>query len=199
MSTHSKTQEEALSLRQILLENKKELLFLFFLAIFAATLASFWNTQKKESPEAQQQAIRVLTMDEVKIDDYEKDRKRWRILGEQAIVFADSRNTLIKKVEILIYSPEAYPELVVDLRITADQGLLEGENRKVILTGNVQSTRGKDFQLNTDKAIYNYQTGLLQLPESVQIHQGKSTVFGENLIYTLKDKKMKLQRVTLMQ
>jgi len=138
-------------------------------------------------------------MDQVEIDEYEEERKRWKLFGDHAEVLEAKENIILKDVKILIYDPKSHPELVVDTQITAQQGILEGKIKKVTLLGNVIAKKGDSMQMNSEKAVFDYQKDILFLPEKVIIHKEGNTLWGNALIYTLRDKRIRMNEVTLMQ
>ena len=199
MPEPSETLQETHPYHVILWENKKEILFLITLVCLSIYFLKIWIGEK-EVVKAPQQAIRILTMENVEIEDYDKERKRWKIYGSHARAVEESKNILIREVEILIYTPDSpVQDPVVDIRVTARQGLIEGNNQKVILKGEVITHRGDNLQLNTEKAIYDYKNQVLYLPEKVVVHRDEHTLWGEDLTYTLGTKQLVLKKVTLMQ
>lgn len=192
---NSVSTQEAHPYYLVLWDNKKEILLLIILGTVLAYTYYSWQ-DKKPVVDVPVETSKVLTLRQVEVNDFQNEKKRWKIIGSKALVTEDTKNVLLNDIKILIYTPES--NSIIDLQITAKSSLIDWGLQQVVLTENVKVEKGSSMHLNAEKAIYNYKSGNLTLPGSVDYHHGEDTVLGQNLRYNVHEKVLNLQKVTFL-
>jgi len=149
-------------------DNRKELAVLLLLGALAGAAYYFFSfslpTQIKPFEEKG-----VLDLYQITVNDYQKERKKWKLIGQRALISEKSKRMRIEQVKIWVYAQDnstvkssADPAETannspqkVDLVITADQGLIERRDNRVTLSGNVVLLRDDGSEVFTETAIYD--------------------------------------------
>lgn len=171
----------------------------FLLVVLGGLFSYFYSLILQEEPPAPlAETVYVLQAHQVEIEDYWRDRKRWKILGQKALVTKNHRIVFLEEVKIWVYRPPPSP-LQADVVVTAKQGIINWEAKTVTLITDVKMTRGAEMEVNAQQAIYHYQTGILHIPDEVDMHYLQDSVFGEALTYDVHQEKMELHRAKWLQ
>jgi type II secretory pathway pseudopilin PulG len=120
-------------------ENRWELLTLLVLAGLLSGGAVYYTQQSNLSPVIREERG-ALKLEQVVIDDYRLDLKRWRMRGERAIVLETSRRMRIEQVRIEVFVPysAAVNDPKVNLYISANEALAEWQDQQITLLGDVK-------------------------------------------------------------
>ena len=167
-------------------ENLKEFLVLLVLGAVAGYAYYYYLTRLP--PESQVLEERgVLEMEGIVVNDFIHDRKGWQLKGVRAVVLEKSRRMLIDTVKIRIFSPHTQEKSKTfsDLTITADQGLIEWQDNRVTLKGNVVLVRADGSEMHTETAVYDAIKEFLTLPKPVRILSKGFTLKGSSLTYRI--------------
>ena len=138
----------------------------------------------------------VLDLQQITINDYQHERKSWKLIGNRAVVSEKSNRMRIEKVKIWLYaadnSSENFsenkalfnnPPIQAALYITADQGLIEKHDNRVTLSGNVVLWREDGLEAHTETAIYDAKKEILTIPKPVRMLGEGHTMLGSGLTY----------------
>ena len=184
------------SYSSFLLENRKELAVLLLLgAVAGAAYYFFHYSQPQEIIPLEERG--VLDLQQITINDYQHERKSWKLIGNRAVVSEKSNRMRIEKVKIWVYavdnSSDNYssetsvsvnnPSQQVALYITADQGLIEKHDNRVTLSGNVVLWREDGSEAHTETAIYDAKKEILTIPKPVRMLAEGHTMLGSGLTY----------------
>ena len=184
------------SYSSFLLENRKELAILLLLgAVAGAAYYFFHYSQPQEIIPLEERG--VLDLQQITINDYQHERKSWKLIGNRALVSEKSNRMRIEKVKIWVYavdnSSDNYssetsvsvnnPSQQVALYITADQGLIEKHDNRVTLSGNVVLWREDGSEAHTETAIYDAKKEILTIPKPVRMLGEGHTMLGSGLTY----------------
>ena len=184
------------SYSSFLLENRKELAILLLLgAVAGAAYYFFHYSQPQEIIPLEERG--VLDLQQITINDYQHERKSWKLIGNRAVVSEKSNRMRIEKVKIWVYavdnSSDNYssetsvsvnnPSQQVALYITADQGLIEKHDNRVTLSGNVVLWREDGSEAHTETAIYDAKKEILTIPKPVRMLGEGHTMLGNGLTY----------------
>ena len=184
------------SYSSFLLENRKELAILLLLgAVAGAAYYFFHYSQPQEIIPLEERG--VLELQQITINDYQHERKSWKLIGNRAVVSEKSNRMRIEKVKIWVYavdnSSDNYssetsvsvnnPSQQVALYITADQGLIEKHDNRVTLSGNVVLWREDGSEAHTETAIYDAKKEILTIPKPVRMLGEGHTMLGSGLTY----------------
>ena len=184
------------SYSSFLLENRKELAILLLLgAVAGAAYYFFHYSQPQEIIPLEERG--VLDLQQITINDYQHERKSWKLIGNRAVVSEKSNRMRIEKVKIWVYavdnSSDNYssetsvsvnnPSQQVALYITADQGLIEKHDNRVTLSGNVVLWREDGSEAHTETAIYDAKKEILTIPKPVRMLAEGHTMLGSGLTY----------------
>ena len=134
----------------------------------------------------------LLKLDEVEIDDYWLNQKRWKLLGKQASIAKDKEIVFLNDIQIFVYDLQNPDVEYVEITVTANEGNIDWKKEVVTLTSNVEIIRQSEMQIKTEEAIYHYNEGLVHLPQQVDIHYLEELVKGEQLTYNIHQKKIEL-------
>jgi len=173
-------------------ENLKELAILFLIgAVAGAAYYFFHYSQPQEIIPLEERG--VLDLQQITINDYQHERKSWKLIGNRAVVSEKSNRMRIEKVKIWVYavdnSSSENPASVnnsseqVALYITADQGLIEKHDNRVTLSGNVVLWREDGSEAHTETAIYDAKKEILTIPKPVRMLGEGHTMLGSGLTY----------------
>ena len=192
-------------------ENRKELTILLLLGALAG--AAYYLFSFSEPPENIPFEERgVLDLEQITVNDYQLERKSWKLKGKRAVISEKSSRMRIEQVTIWVFvsdnsSVKPTPNLPlstnlttqeVDLFITAEQGLIEWDDNRVTLTGNVVLLRNDGSEVHTETAIYNAKQEILTIPKPVRVLREGHTLHGSGLIYNVSKGELNLKQPVLL-
>ena len=177
-------------------ENRKELAILLLIgAVAGAAYYFFHYSQPQEIIPLEERG--VLDLQQITINDFQHERKSWKLIGNRALVSEKSNRMRIEKVKIWVYADDNSsdnsssgtlvsvnnPSQQVALYITADQGLIEKHDNRVTLSGNVVLWREDGSEAHTETAIYDAKKEILTIPKPVRMLGEGHTMLGSGLTY----------------
>ena len=177
-------------------ENRKELALLLLIgAVAGAAYYFFHYSQPQEIIPLEER--RVLDLQQITINDFQHERKSWKLIGNRALVSEKSNRMRIEKVKIWVYAVDNSSDNFssensasvnisseqVALYITADQGLIEKHDNRVTLSGNVVLWREDGSEAHTETAIYDAKKEILTIPKPVRMLGEGHTMLGSGLTY----------------
>ena len=177
-------------------ENRKELALLLLIgAVAGAAYYFFHYSQPQEIIPLEERG--VLDLQEITINDFQHERKSWKLIGNRAFVSEKSNRMRIEKVKIWVYAVDNSSDNSssensasvnnsseqVALYITADQGLIEKHDNRVTLSGNVVLWREDGSEAHTETAIYDAKKEILTIPKPVRMLGEGHTMLGSGLTY----------------
>ena len=192
-------------------ENRKELTILLLLGALAG--AAYYLFSFSEPPEKIPfQERGVLDLEQITVNDYQLERRSWKLKGKRAVISEKSSRMRIEQVTIWVFvsdnssvnpSPNLplstnLPTQEVDLFITAEQGLIEWDDNRVTLTGNVVLLRNDGSEVHTETAIYNAKQEILTIPKPVRVLREGHTLHGSGLIYNVSKGELNLKQPVLL-
>ena len=192
-------------------ENRKELTILLLLGALAG--AAYYLFSFSEPPEnIPFQERGVLDLEQITVNDYQLERKSWKLKGKRAVISEKSSRMRIEQVTIWVFvsdnsSVKPTPNLPlstnlptqeVDFFITAEQGLVEWDDNRVTLTGNVVLLRNDGSEVHTETAIYNAKQEILTIPKPVRVLREGHTLHGSGLIYNVSKGELNLKQPVLL-
>ena len=192
-------------------ENRKELTILLLLGALAG--AAYYLFSFSEPPENIPFEERgVLDLEQITVNDYQLERKSWKLKGKRAVISEKSSRMRIEEVTIWVFvsdnsSVKPTPNLPlstnlptqeVDFFITAEQGLVEWDDNRVTLTGNVVLLRNDGSEVHTETAIYNAKQEILTIPKPVRVLREGHTLHGSGLIYNVSKGELNLKQPVLL-
>ena len=192
-------------------ENRKELSILLLLGALAG--AAYYLFSFSEPPEKIPfQERGVLDLEQITVNDYQLERRSWKLKGKRAVISEKSSRMRIEQVTIWVFvsdnssvnpSPNLplspnLPTQEVDLFITAEQGLIEWDDNRVTLTGNVVLLRNDGSEVHTETAIYNAKQEILTIPKPVRVLREGHTLHGSGLIYNVSKGELNLKQPVLL-
>ena len=177
-------------------ENRKELALLLLIgAVAGAAYYFFHYSQPQEIIPLEERG--VLDLHKITINDFQHERKSWKLIGNRALVSEKSNRMRIEKVKIWVYAIDnssynsfsensasfnnSFEQLA--LYITADQGLIENHDDRVTLSGNVVLWREDGSEAHTETAIYDAKKEILTIPKPVRMLREGHTMLGSGLTY----------------
>ena len=192
-------------------ENRKELTILLLLGALAG--AAYYLFSFSEPPENIPFEERgVLDLEQITVNDYQLERRSWKLKGKRAVISEKSSRMRIEQVTIWVFvsdnssvkpSPNLplstnLPTQEVDLFITAEQGLIEWDDNRVTLTGNVVLLKNDGSEVHTETAIYNAKQEILTIPKPVRVLREGHTLHGSGLIYNVSKGELNLKQPVLL-
>ena len=192
-------------------ENRKELTILLLLGALAG--AAYYLFSFSEPPEYIPFEERgVLDLEKITVNDYQLERRSWKLKGKRAVISEKSSRMRIEQVTIWVFvsdnssvKPTTNLSLStnlstqeVDLFITAEQGLIEWDDNRVTLTGNVVLLRNDGSEVHTETAIYNAKQEILAIPKPVRVLREGHTLHGSGLIYNVSKGELNLKQPVLL-
>ena len=192
-------------------ENRKELTILLLLGALAG--AAYYLIPFSEPPENIPFEERgVLDLEQITVTDYQLERRGWKLKGKRAVIPEKSSRMRIEQVTIWVFvsdnsSVKPTPNLPlsinlttqeVDLFITAEQGLIEWDDNRITLTGNVVLLRNDGSEVHTETAIYDAKKEFLTITKPVRVLLEGHTLNGTGLIYNVSKGELKLKHPKLL-
>ena len=177
-------------------ENRKELAILLLIgAVAGAAYYFFHYSQPQEIIPLEERG--VLDLQQITINDFQHERKSWKLIGNRALVSEKSNRMRIEKVKIWVYAVDNSSDNIssknsdsvnisseqVALYITAEQGLIEKHDNRVTLSGNVVLWREDGSEAHTETAIYDAKKEILTIPKPVRMLGEGHTMLGSGLTY----------------
>ncbi|MBF0289154.1 MAG: LPS export ABC transporter periplasmic protein LptC [SAR324 cluster bacterium] len=185
------------STSSILREHKIEIFLLLILGGFLSYL--FFSFSEDTLIEETGQQEYILQLNNVEIQEHWLTEKRWKLLGKKASVKKDTDIVILTDVEIFVYDPK-YPEKQeVDIIVSANEGEVDWKNEVVTLTTDVKMTRKLEMGLNTERAVYHYNKGILHIPENADIHYFEDTILGKQITYNINQKTFQISGAIWME
>ena len=136
----------------------------------------------------------MLQLEQITLQDYQKDFKRWTLTGLRALMAEDSSVMNVEQPRLRLHpSPETIP--FTDTLVRANEALIDWRRQLVEIRGEVEVERDGKLYLQAERAIYDLQTEVLQMPGAVQMTWQGSDVDGADLRYELKAGLVKLRGV----
>ena len=192
-------------------ENRKEFAILLLLGALAG--AAYYLFSFSEPPENIPFEERgVLDLEQITVNDYQLEHRSWKLKGKRAVISEKSSRMRIEQVTIWVFvsdnsSVKPTPNMPlstnlntqeVDLFITAEQGLIEWDDNRVTLTGNVVLLRNDGSEVHTETAIYNAKQEILTIPKPVRVLREGHTLHGSGLIYNVLKGELNLKQPVLL-
>ena len=192
-------------------ENRKELALLLLIgAVAGAAYYFFHYSQPQEIIPLEERG--VLDLHKITINDFQHERKSWKLIGNRALVSEKSNRMRIEKVKIWVYAIDnssynsfsensasvnnSFEQLA--LYITADQGLIEKHDNRVTLSGNVVLWREDGSEAHTETAIYDAKKEILTIPKPVRMLREGHTMLGSGLTYDVSKGILNLKKPVLV-
>ena len=181
-------------------ENRKELAILLLIGAIAGAAYYFSHySQPREIFPLEESG--VLDLQQIKINDYQRERKSWKLVGNRAVVSEKSNRMRVEKVKIWVYATNNIPDNVsteksaavknsseqVAIYITADQGLIEKHDNRLTLSGNVVLWSEDGSEAHTETAIYDAKKEILTIPKPVRMLGEGHTMLGSRLTYDVSE------------
>jgi len=148
---------------------------------------------------------------EITISDYHLENKKWKLEGMRAIISEKSNLMRIEQVKIWVYtSDNSTLNVKLDpskdinepknkyIFIIADQGLIEREDNRVTISGNVILLHDDGSEIRTDTAIYDAKKDTITIPKPVRVLRKGFTMLGSDLIYSISDEKLILNNPIML-
>ncbi len=192
-------------------ENRKELAILLLIgAVAGAAYYFFHYSQPQEIIPLEERG--VLDLQQITINDFQHERKSWKLKGNRAVVSEKSNRMRIEKVKIWVYAVDNSSDNFssansasvnnsseqVALHITADQGLIEKHDNRVTLSGNVVLWREDGSEAHTETAIYDAKKEILTIPKPVRMIGEGHTLLGSGLTYDVSEGILNLKEPILV-
>lgn len=199
------------SYSSFLYENRKELTILLLLGTIAGAAYYFFQiSQPQEIIPLEERG--VLDLQQITVNDYQLERKSWKLKGNRAVISEKSHRMRIEQVKIWVYaandtSEQSFPESTVPIKnpaqevalyITADQGLIEKHDDRITLSGNVVLWRVDGSEVHTETAIYDAKKEILTIPKPVRVLGEGHTMLGSSLIYHVSKGELNLNKPVLV-
>jgi len=192
-------------------ENRKELAILLLIGAIAGAAYYFSHySQPREIFPLEESG--VLDLQQITINDYQHERKSWKLVGNRAVVSDKSNRMRVEKVKIWVYAEDNFSDNVstenstavknsseqVAIYITADQGLIEKHDNRLTLSGNVVLWSEDGSEAHTETAIYDAKKGILTIPKPVRMLGEGHTMFGSRLTYDVSEGILNLKEPVLV-
>ena len=181
-------------------ENRKELAILLLIGAIAGAAYYFSHySQPREIFPLEESG--VLDLQQITINDYQHDRKSWKLIGVRAVVSEKSNRMRVEKVKIWVYAADNFSDNVstenadvvkksseqLAIYITADQGLIEKHDNRLTLSGNVVLWSEDGSEAHTETAIYDAKKEILTIPKPVRMLGEGHTMLGSRLTYDVSE------------
>ena len=181
-------------------ENSKELAILLLIGAIAGAAYYFSHySQPREIFPLEESG--VLDLQQITINDYQRERKSWKLVGNRAVVSEKSNRMRVEKVKIWVYATDKFSDNVskensaavknsseqVAIYITADQGLIEKHDNRLTLSGNVVLWSEDGSEAHTETAIYDAKKEILTIPKPVRMLGEGHTMLGSRLTYDVSE------------
>ena len=181
-------------------ENRKELAILLLIGAIAGAAYYFSHySQPREIFPLEESG--VLDLQQITINDYQHERKSWKLVGNRAVVSEKSNRMRVEKVKIWVYATDNFSDNVstenskadknsseqVAIYITADQGLIEKHDNRLTLSGNVVLWSEEGSEAHTETAIYDAKKEILTIPKPVRMLGEGHTMLGSRLTYDVSE------------
>ena len=192
-------------------ENRKELAILLLIGAIAGAAYYFSHySQPREIFSLEESG--VLDLQQITINDYQNERKSWKLLGNRAVVSEKSNRMRVEKVKIWVYATDNFSDNVSKensaavknsseqavIYITADQGLIEKHDNRLTLSGNVVLWSEDGSEAHTETAIYDAKKEILTIPKSVRMLGEGHTMLGSRLTYDVSEGILNLKEPILI-
>tara|TARA_Y100001970_G_C14021618_1_gene743839 strand:+ start:295 stop:942 length:648 start_codon:yes stop_codon:yes gene_type:complete len=191
-------------------QNLKEIGFLLLFGAIAGAAYYFFSS-KKSTEITPFEEIGVLDLNQITISDYHLENQKWKLEGDRAIISEKTNLMRIEKVKIWVFTNDnaslssssklsnkknVYKNN--DIYIIADQGLIEKEDNRVTISGNVILVHDDGSEIRTDTAIYDAKKDSITIPKPVRVIREGYTMLGSDLIYSISEGKVNLNNPVML-
>jgi len=191
-------------------QNLKELVFLILLGAIAGASYYFFSSQNYTEVTPLKE-VGVLDLYEITISDYHMENKKWKLEGIRAIISEKSNLMRIEQVKIWVYTSDN-SSLDVQSQISnnsnkskknyifiiADQGLIEREDDRVTISGNVVILHDDGSEIRSETAIYDAKKDTITIPKPVRVLREGYTMLGSDLVYSIADGKLNMNNPVML-
>ena len=192
-------------------DNHKELAVLLLLGALAGAVYYFLSfNQPAEIKPFEEKG--VLDLYQITVNDYQMEYKKWKLIGQRALISEKSKRMRIEQVKIWVYAQDNSTTKSsadfsdstnnsthkIDIVITADQGLIERHDNRVTLSGNVVLMRDDGSEVFTETAIYDAKKDTLTIPKPLRMIRMGHTMHGSGLNYQVSTGKLNLKSPLLL-
>ena len=139
--------------RALLLAHWQESLLLLLLGPLALYFA-LSNPTSESLPLPPLPESQVLQLEQITLQDYQKDFKRWTLTGLRALMAEDSSVMNVEQPRLRLHSsPETIP--FTDTLVRANEALIDWRRQLVEIRGEVEVERDGKLYLQAERAIYD--------------------------------------------
>ena len=152
-----------------------------FLAVFVALVIGLagvvaWKVTSRRLPATAAPAHEAdYRVNEIHISETLAGNLRWALDADRAEVYDEKRRTEMQQVVIHLYSDDAV------WTVTADEGVLNNDDRDIELSGNVVVTSDDGLRMTTPKLYWRNGDRNLFTDRDVEITRPGTTITGRGL------------------
>jgi LPS export ABC transporter protein LptC len=153
-----------------------------FLVVFLALLGGLggvvaWKVRGRPAPTqpAPPGPQADYQVSEIHINETLEGNLRWSLDADRADVFDKTQETIMRRVAVRVFSKEA------EWTVTAQEGVLDNQNRDVALKGDVVVTSKDGLRLTTESLRWRNKERALQTDDPVEITREGTTIRGRGL------------------
>lgn len=151
-----------------------------FLIVFLVLLAGLggmvaFKDRPRPEPVAAPPQEADYRIKEIHIDETLEGNLRWQLDADQAEVFEQEKQTLLRQVTVKVFNQDRV------WTVKGDEGVLHNETRDVTLTGNVVVTSSDGLSLTAPDLRWENETRRLSTDGAVTIRRAGTTITGRGL------------------
>jgi len=151
-----------------------------FLIVFLVLLAGLggmvaFKDRPRPEPVAAPPQEADYRIKEIHIDETLEGNLRWQLDADQAEVFEQEKQTLLRQVTVTVFNQDRV------WTVKGDEGVLHNETRDVTLTGNVVVTSSDGLSLTAPDLRWENETRRLSTDGAVTIRRAGTTITGRGL------------------
>jgi LPS export ABC transporter protein LptC len=166
-----------------------------FLVCFVALLVGLggmiaWKARGRRAapPPAPAEHAADYRIREIHINETLEGNLRWTLDAEQAEVFDKNQRTVMKKVQVKVFSKDAV------WTVTADEGTLDNEKKDISVQGNVVVVSNDGLRITTPELSWRNETRYLYTDQAVEIKRAGTTITGRGLEVKMKEEEAVIGR-----
>ncbi|MBI2460349.1 MAG: LPS export ABC transporter periplasmic protein LptC [Candidatus Rokubacteria bacterium] len=151
-----------------------------FLIVFLVLLAGLggmvaFKDRPRPEPVAAPPQEADYRIKEIHIDETLEGNLRWQLDADQAEVFEQEKQTLLRQVTVTVFNQDRV------WTVKGDEGVLHNETRDVTLTGNVVVTSSDGLSLTAPDLRWENEARRLSTDGAVTIRRAGTTITGRGL------------------
>lgn len=172
---------------------KRLLFFIAFMSLATAALILLLVDEPigpAQRQTAVKEAINVLNLRTVAVQQMEGNRVRWELWAERATFDEDTNSAELERVRFNVYATDGERPIRTLLKGQAGHAYLDGRPGALVLQDDVLLLRGGEMEIRTQRIEYDPEARIIRAPAHVRVKTPTGIHEGDSMQYSLDEEKI---------